>query len=223
MKRIYLDHASTTPVDLGVVEVMRPFLSENFGNASSLHSFGREAKQALERSREVITGKLNANPEEIIFTSGGTESNNLALKGVAFANRDRGKHIVTSKIEHDCILNSCRWLEKEGFEVTYLDVDREGFISLEELENSIRKDTILASIIHGNNEIGTIQNLEGIGKICSEKDVYFHTDACQSFTKVPIDVERQNLDLVTVNSHKIYGPKGVGALFIKKGTRIVPW
>jgi len=223
MKRIYLDHAATTPVDPDVRKAMEPFLCESFGNASSLHSFGREVKQALEESRETIAKKLNASSEEIIFTSGGTESNNLALKGVAFANRNRGKHIITSRIEHDCVLNSCKWLEKEGFEVTYLNVDAEGFVSLDELENSIRDDTVLVSIIHGNNEIGTIQNLDGIEKICSGKDVYFHTDACQSFTKVPIDVEKQNLNLATINSHKIYGPKGVGALFIGKGTRIIPW
>jgi len=223
MKKIYLDHAATTPVDTEVRKAMEPFISDNFGNASSLHSFGREATQALERSRETIAKKLNANSEEIIFTSGGTESNNLALKGVAFANRDRGKHIITTKIEHDCVLNSCKWLEKEGFEVTYLDVNREGFVDMGKLGDSIRKDTVLVSIIHGNNEIGTIQNLEGIGKICSKKDVYFHTDACQSFTKVPLDAERQNLGLVTINSHKIYGPKGVGALFVRKGTRIIPW
>jgi len=223
MKRIYLDHAATTPVDPDVRKAMEPFLCESFGNASSLHSFGREVKQALEESRETIAKKLNASSEEIIFTSGGTESNNLALKGVAFANRNRGKHIITSRIEHDCVLNSCKWLEKEGFEVTYLNVDAEGFVSLDELENSIRDDTVLVSIIHGNNEIGTIQNLDRIEKICSGKDVYFHTDACQSFTKVPIDVEKQNLNLATINSHKIYGPKGVGALFIRKGTRIIPW
>ena len=223
MKRIYLDHAATTPVDPDVRKAMEPFLSGSFGNASSLHSFGREAKQALEESRGRIAERLGASPEEIIFTSGGTESNNLALKGVAFANRKKGKHIITSKIEHDCVLNSCKWLENEGFEVEYLDVNREGFIDMGELGNSIRDETILVSIIHGNNEIGTIQNLEGIGKICSEKDVYFHTDACQSFTKVPLDVGKQNHDLVTINSHKIYGPKGVGALFVRKGTRIIPW
>ncbi len=223
VRRIYLDHASTTPVDPVVEEAMKPFLSKSFGNASSLHSFGREAKQVLEKSRENIARKLGAIPEEIIFTSGGTESNNLALKGIAFANREKGKHIIISRIEHSCILNSCRWLEKEGFEVEHLNVDREGFIDLKELENSIRKDTILVSIIHGNNEIGTIQNLDGIGKICSDRGVYFHTDACQSFTKVPLNVKKQNLDLVTINSHKIYGPKGVGALFIRKGTRIEPW
>jgi len=223
MKRIYLDHAATTPVDLEVRKAMEPFLSDNFGNASSLHSFGREAKQALDESRGKIAEKLGAGPDEVVFTSGGTESNNLALKGVAFANRKNGKHIITSKIEHDCVLNSCKWLESEGFEVTYLNVDGEGFIDMRELGDSIRKDTVLVSIIHGNNEIGTIQNLKEIGKICSEKDVYFHTDACQSFTKVPLDVGKHNLDLVTINSHKIYGPKGVGALFVRKGTRIIPW
>lgn len=220
MKEIYLDNAAATPAAEEVIEAMMPYFNEKYGNASSLHSYGKEAKEALEKSREKIADKLNAEPYEIIFTSGGTESNNFALKGVAAANKKKGKHIITTKIEHPCILNSCKWLEKEGFEVTYLGVDEFGLVDISDIENSIRKDTILISIIHGNNEIGTIQNINEIGKICSEKEVYFHTDACQSFTKVPIDAGKDNIDLITINSHKIYGPKGVGALYIKEGTKI---
>jgi cysteine desulfurase len=224
MKRIYLDHAATTPVAKEVVDAMLPFFTEKFGNASSLHSFGREANRALEDSRETIVKRVNAGKEHnLVFTSGGTESNNLALKGVVFANREKGNHIITSKIEHDCVLNCCKWLEKQGFKVTYLPVDREGFVSLEDLEKSIRKDTILVSIIHGNNEIGTIEPIEEIGKICSKHGIYFHTDACQSFTKVPINLKKQNIDLLTINAHKIYGPKGIGALIIRNGVKIDPW
>ena len=222
MKRIYLDHAATTPVAKEVIDAMRPFLDKGFGNASSIHSFGREAREAIENARSTIAKKVNAHGYKLVFTSGGTESNNFALKGVAFANRKDGKHIITSKIEHDCVLNSCRWLEEQGFEVTYLPVDREGFVSLDELEDAIRKDTILVSIMHANNEIGTIEPIEEIGRICSEYGIYFHTDACQSFTKVPIDVKKQKIDLLTINSHKIYGPKGVGALLIRDGVKIDP-
>lgn len=222
MKRIYLDHAATTPVDKEVLEAMKPFFRKKFGNASSIHSLGREAKNALDESREKIAGKVNSEPDGLVFTSGGTESNNLALKGVMFSNHKRGRHLITSRVEHDCVLNSCRWLEKQGFEVTYLPVDEYGFVDLNELEASIREDTVLVSIIHGNNEIGTLNPLDRIGKICSERGVYLHTDACQSFTKVPIDVKRDNIDLLTINSHKIYGPKGVGALYIRKGVRIDP-
>ncbi|RLJ06936.1 MAG: cysteine desulfurase NifS [Candidatus Aenigmatarchaeota archaeon] len=222
MKIIYLDNAATTPVAPEVMEAMKPFFSERFGNASSLHFLGKQAKEALEKSRGKIMKKVNAKEHKLVFTSGGTESNNLALKGTAFANKDKGKHIITTKIEHDCVLNACKWLEKQGFEVTYLSVDREGFVDLNELEESIRKDTILVSIIHGNNEIGTIQDLKEIGKICQEHEVYFHTDACQSFTKVPIDLKKEHIDLLTINSHKIYGPKGVGGLFIRNGIKIDP-
>lgn len=221
-KKIYLDHAAATPLAKEVFVAMQPYFSEKFGNASSLHSFGREAKRALEDSRENISKKVNGKSHRLIFTSGGTESNNLALKGIAFANRGKGKHIITSKIEHDCVLNACKWLEKQGFEVTYLPVDAEGFVNPSDLENSIRKDTILASIIHGNNEIGTIQPVGELGKICAEKGVYFHTDACQSFTKVPIDLKAQNIDLLTINAHKIYGPKGIGGLFAQNGVKIEP-
>ena len=222
MKRIYLDHAATTPIAKEVMKAMQPFFDKSFGNASSVHTLGREAREAIDDSREIIAKKLNAKNHTVIFTSGGTESNNFALKGIAFANRKKGKHIITSKIEHECVLNSCRWLEKQGFEVTYLPVDKEGFVNLNELEKAIRKDTILVSIIHANNEIGTIEPIEEIGKICSEHGIYFHTDACQSFTKVPINLKKQNIDLLTINAHKIYGPKGIGALVIRDGVKIDP-
>jgi len=222
-KEIYLDNAATTPVDEEVVKAMLPYFTEKFGNASSQHIKGQEAKRALEESREIIANSINANREEVIFTSGGTEANNFVLKGLFFANKDKGKnHIITTKIEHDCILNACKWLESQGAKITYLSVDSEGFVDLNELRDSINEKTLIVSVIHGNNEIGTIQDLEKIGKICKEKNVYFHTDACQSYTKVPIDVKKMNLDFVTLNGHKIHGPKGVGALFIRKGIPIMP-
>jgi cysteine desulfurase len=222
--RIYLDHAATTPVDPAVVKAMMPYFSEKFGNPSSLHSVGREAERALSDARKTISKRVNSKNHRLVFTSGGTESNNLAIKGVAFANREKGKHIITSEIEHDCVLNACKWLEKRGFDITYLPVDHEGFVDLGELENVLRKrkDTIIVSVIHANNEIGTIEPLAKIGKICNDNSAYFHTDACQSFTKVPINVEKQQIDLLTINSHKIYGPKGVGGLFVRQGVKIDP-
>jgi len=221
MKSIYLDNAATTPVDKKVVEAMLPYFTEKYGNASSVHQLGLEARRELEQSRDVIAKEIGAKSEEIIFTSGGTEANNFALKGLFFANPEK-KHIITTKIEHDCVLNSCKWLEKKGAQVTYLNVDNEGFINLEELKKAITSETLVVSVIHGNNEIGTIQPIEEIGKICREKNVLFHIDACQSFTKVPINVKKQNLDLVTLNAHKIYGPKGIGALYIRQGIKIDP-
>lgn len=222
MNKIYLDNGASTKVDPKVVEAMKPYFTEKYGNPSSIHSFGREAKKALENSRKTIAKSINAKQEEIIFTSGGTESNNLAIKGIVFANKDKN-HIITTKIEHECIIESCKWLETQGFKVTYLNVDKEGFVNPEDLEKAITDKTILVSIIHGNNEIGTIEDLEALGKICKKHNIYFHTDACQSYTKIDIDVEKQNLNLVTLNSHKIHGPKGVGALYIRKGTKIIPW
>src|SRR3989344_6775797 len=215
-KLIYLDNAATTQVDERMLKAMLPYFNEKYGNASSTHQKGQEAKMALEESREIIAKSINAKSDEIIFTSGGTESNNLAIKGLAFAYPEK-KHIIVSKIEHDCVLNACKWLEKQGYKITYLNVDSEGFINTKELEKAITNNTLLVSIIHGQNEIGTIQDIEAIGKICRSKNVYFHSDACQSYTKTEIDVKKQNLDFVTLNSHKIHGPKGVGALFIRKG------
>ena len=220
--KIYLDYAATTPVDKRVLEAMEPYFSEKYGNTMSLHSFGREAKEKLEESRENIAKFMNTQKNEIIFTSGATESNNFALKGIAFANKNRGKHIITTQIEHHAILNPCKWLEKQGFEVTYLKVDENGLVNPKDVGDAIREDTILVSIIYANNEIGTIQPLEEIGQICKEKGVYFHTDATQIFGKLPIDVNKLNLDLMTINAHKLYGPKGVGALFIREGTKIEP-
>ncbi|MBU1120696.1 cysteine desulfurase NifS [Candidatus Micrarchaeota archaeon] len=220
MKRIYLDHASTTPADKEVVRAMLPFFTKKFGNASSVHGFGLEAREELEKARESIAKKINANPEEIVFTSGGSESDNLALKGIAFSHREKGNQIITSSIEHPAVLGACNFLEGKGFKVAYLKVDKEGFIDLNELSDSINDKTILVSLMHANNEIGTIQELDKIGKICSEKEVLFHSDAVQSFTKVPIDVKKTSIDLISFSSHKIHGPKGVGALFIRKGTPI---
>lgn len=222
MKRVYLDYAATTPLDPRVLEVMKPYFYKKFGNSMSLHSFGLEAKQALEESRETVAKSMNANPEEIIFTGSATESINSVIKGIAFANKEKGKHIITSAIEHHAVLESCKWLEEQGFEITYLPVDKYGFVDLEKLKNSIKNNTILVSIMHANNEIGTIESIEEIGKICKEKDVLFHTDAVQSFGKIPIDVNKMNVDLLSLSAHKFYGPKGVGATFIRKGTNIDP-
>jgi cysteine desulfurase len=220
--KVYMDYAATTPVDPRVLEAMLPYFSKKFGNTMSIHSLGREAKKALEDSREAIASLMNADHEEIIFTSSATEANNLALKGIAFANRNKGKHIIVSKIEHHCILESARWLEKQGFEVTYLPVDKYGFVNPEDVEKNIRKDTVLVSIMHANNEIGTIEPIEEIGDICSKHGVYFHTDAAQSYGKIPIDVKSMNIDLLTASSHKMYGPKGAACLFIRKGVKIEP-
>ncbi len=222
MKPIYMDHGATTPVDPEVLGAMRPYFSNKFGNASSIHRFGTEAAAALAESRKTIARALNAEEDEIFFTSSGTESNNTVLKGVAFANRNKGKHIITTKIEHDCILHASEWLEKQGFEVTSLPVDKYGVINPEDVRKSIRSDTILVSVMHANNEIGTIEPIRETGKICREKGIYFHTDACQSFTKIPLDVNADNLDLATINAHKIYGPKGVGAFYKRRGIKIEP-
>lgn len=222
MKRIYLDYAATTPVDKRVVKAMLPFLSENFGNTMSLHSIGQEAKLNLEKSRETVADLINANPNEIIFTGSATESNNLALKGVAFANREKGKHIIISSVEHHCIIESAKWLKRQGFEITMLGVDKYGMVNPEDVKKAIKPTTILVSVIHASNEVGTINHIAEIGKICKEAGVYFHTDAAQSFGKIPIDVNKMNIDLLTASGHKIYGPKGVGMLYIREGVRIEP-
>ena len=219
-KGIYFDNAATTQLDTRVLDAMIPYFIENYGNASSMHDFGSKAKVALLNSRKTIADAILALPEEIIFTSSGTEANNLALKGVALANRSKRNHIIVSSIEHDCILNTSHFLEEEGFRVTYLPVDSSGIIDPKLLEDAIRPDTLLASVMHVNNEIGTIQPLEEIGEICHQNGVLFHSDACQSFGKIPINVLSQNIDLLTLNAHKMYGPKGVGALYIRKETKI---
>jgi cysteine desulfurase len=222
MRSIYLDHNATTPVHSEVLEEMLPYLKEKFGNASSIHSFGREAKVGLEYAREKVAKLFNCAPSEIYFTSGGTESDNLAIKGVAFANRRKGKHIITSSIEHHAVLESCKYLQKEGFEITFLPVDKYGFVDPDEFGKNIRNDTILVSIMHTNNEIGTIQPLNELANITKEKGVYFHTDAVQSAGKIPLDTEKIPIDLASISGHKIYGPKGVGAIYIRKGVRITP-
>jgi len=217
-----MDYAATTPVDPRVLEAMKPYFLKKYGNSMSLHSFGIEAKQALEDSREMVASLMNADAKRLIFTGSASESDNFALKGIAFANRKKGKHIIVSSIEHHAVLEPAKWLEKQGFEITYLPVDHYGLIDLNKLEKAIRKDTILVSIIFANNEIGIIQDIEDIGKICREKDVYFHSDATQAFGKVPVDVKKMNIDLLTVNAHKMYGPKGVGGLYVRDDIEIEP-
>ena len=232
MKRIYLDYAATTPVDPRVKKAMEPYFTQKFGNTMSLHYFGQEVKIALEESRGKVADLMGAKPSEIIFTSSATESNNLVLKGVAAANKQKGKHIIISAIEHPCIMESAKWLERQGFsaqgrpasgwEITKIKVDKQGLINPSDVEKTIRKDTILVSIIQASNEIGTIQPIKEIGKICRDKGVYFHTDAAQTFGKIPIDVTKMNIDLLTASSHKIYGPKGAACLFAREGVKIEP-
>jgi len=222
MKKVYMDYGATTPVDPRVLKAMEPYFIRDYGNSMSFHSFGVKAKEALEDSREKVANLMNASPKEVIFTGSATESDNMALKGIAFANRNKGKHLIISSIEHHAVLEPIKWLEKQGFEVTHLPVDKYGLVDLNKLEDAIRKDTILVSIIFGNNEIGVIQDIKGIGKICREKGVYFHSDAAQAFGKVPIDVKKMNVDLLTINAHKVYGPKGVGGLYVRNGIEIGP-
>ena len=220
--KIYLDYAATTPVDPRVVRSMIPYFSKTFANTVSLHSFGQEAKKALDDSRKLIADFIRAKTSEIIFTSSATESNNFALKGIAFANRDKGNHIIISSIEHPCIMEAADWLEKQGFEISRIKVDKYGFVDPKEVKKNIKKETILVSIMHANNEIGTIQPIQEIGKICKEQGIYFHTDVAQSLGKELIDVNKMNIDLLTASAHKLYGSKGVGLLFVKEGTKIEP-
>ncbi|SHG47673.1 cysteine desulfurase [Asaccharospora irregularis DSM 2635] len=220
-RRLYMDYSATTPVKKEVLDEMMPYLTDYFGNASSFHTFGREAKSALDKAREQVASLINAKPNEIYFTAGGSESDNWALEGIAYANRNKGNHIITSKIEHHAILHTCEYLEKHhGFEVTYLDVDGEGRIRLEDLKNAIKDTTILISIMFANNEIGTIQPIKEIGQIAKEHNIVFHTDAVQAAGNIPVDVKELEVDLMSMSSHKIYGPKGVGALYIKTGTKL---
>ncbi|MCG9968358.1 cysteine desulfurase NifS [Pelotomaculum terephthalicicum JT] len=217
---IYLDHAATTYVKKEVLAEMYPYLKEFFGNASSVYNLGNESKTAIENARAKIASSLNCQAEEIFFTSGGTESDNWAIKGVALANHSRGNHIITSAIEHPAVIHSCKFLEQNGFEVTYLPVNEYGMISIAQLKASIKKNTILISVMYANNEVGTIQPIQEIGQIAEEKNVYFHTDAVQAIGHIPIDIKDLNIDLLSLSAHKIYGPKGIGALFIKNRTNI---
>ncbi len=220
--RIYLDHAATTPVSETVLEAMLPFFRVSAGNASAIHGTGREARKAVERARNQAAHALGAEPSEIVFTGGGSESDNLAIKGTAFAMEQKGRHLITTAIEHPAVLNACKWLGKHGFEVTYVMPDREGRIDPEQIRAAIRDDTVLISVMAANNEIGTLEPVAEIGKIAKEKGIVFHIDAVQAVGAVPVDVNRWNADLLSLSAHKFYGPKGSGALYIRKGTRIDP-
>jgi cysteine desulfurase len=222
MRNIYVDYAATTPLDPRVFEAMKPYSMDLYGNASSTHSVGQEAKRVLEESRTTVAKLMGARAEQLIFTGSATESNNLALKGHAFAMGKRKAHIAITTVEHDCVLNSAKWLETKGFKVTYLPVDRYGLLDLKRLEEVLESGVSLVSAIHGNNEIGTINPLKDIGRMCHQHGALFHSDAAQSFGKIPIDVDEMSVDLMTVNAHKLYGPKGVGALYIRERVELDP-
>jgi cysteine desulfurase len=223
VKRIYLDYASTTPIAPEVAVVMQPYLHEVFGNPANAHYFGREAKKAVEHARESVARLVGARPHEIVFTSGGTESNNAALKGIAHANRSRGNHIITSSIEHHSVLAACEFMETTGCNVTYLPVTTDGTVDPEDVLNAITSGTVLISVMHANNEIGTMQAIDEIGKIAREKNVTFHTDAVQTIGHIPVNVDALNVDMLSASAHKFYGPKGVGFLYIRSGTRFSPF
>lgn len=222
MKKIYLDYAATTPVDPRVLEAMMPYFCDNFGNTMSLHSFGQKARMVLDESRKTVANFIGAKPEEIIFTSSATESNNFALKGIAFANEKKGNHIIISAIEHACIMESAKWLGGRGFKITHIPVDRFGVVNVDDVSKAITKETILISVMHVNNELGSIQPIAKIGQIAKENNIYFHSDCAQSLGKIPVNVNDLNVDLLTASGHKIYGPKGIGILFVKRGVKIEP-
>jgi cysteine desulfurase len=220
MKRIYFDHSATTPVHPEVIAAMMEYLTDKFGNPSSIHSFGRETRKAVDEARAKVADLIGAEPNEIFFTSGGTESDNLALKGIAYANRKKGNHIITSAIEHHAILHTCEYLAKQGFQITYLPVDKYGMVSVDDVKNAITDQTILISIMFANNEVGTIQPIREIGRLAREKKIFFHTDATQAVGHCPINVKEDNIDLLTMAGHKFNAPKGVGALYARRGVRL---
>jgi cysteine desulfurase len=222
MQRIYLDHNATTPVDAAVLDAMLPYFSQDFGNASSIHAFGQRARAAVETAREQVAALVNARPQEIVFTSGGTESDNHAIFGIATnsSTSSASPHIITSSIEHEAVLNTCQALEKQAVAVTYLPVSGRGLIDLDDLRKAIRPNTVLITIMHANNELGTVQPLDEIGRVAAEHDIYFHTDAVQSLGKIAVDVKALQLDLLSLSGHKFYAPKGIGAIYIKGGTRL---
>lgn len=222
MDRIYLDNAATTAVSQPVMEAMLPYYMQVYGNPSSIHSTGRDAKKAVERARRQVASALGCSAQEIYFTAGGSESDNWALKGAAFAHQEKGKHIVTTQIEHHAILHTCQWLETQGWQVTYLPVDADGFVTVQQVENALRPDTVLVSVMAANNEIGTLEPVAEIGALCHERSVLFHTDAVQAVGAIPLDVEALHADMLSLSAHKFHGPKGIGALYIRKGVKIDP-
>ncbi|CEA14364.1 cysteine desulfurase NifS [Methanobacterium formicicum] len=218
----YMDHSATSPVNPEVLEAMLPYFTESFGNASTLYALGREARTAMENGRKQVASLIGAKPEEVYFTSGGTESDNIAIKGTASKLKNKGNHIITSDIEHPAVEETCKYLEKNGYQVTYLPVGEEGIVKVSDVEAAITPETILITVMHANNEIGTIQPIKEIGALAREKGIYFHTDAVQSVGKIPVNVGDMNVDMLSISAHKLYGPKGIGALYIRKGVRIDP-